>query len=288
MSQVSTSHVGDVASWRTDGVWTRAAAVIDRHVIRHLAKAGLEPTQIDLTIVEEEQIDRPGRPALRVSMGTGDTWCSTFVDWNGVLSWGRPRAWLDRNVLREIARRRWIMAMSDRGLSPDTASFADRAVHPLLHGIVGRRMLTMDMLVARHGPGRSVRYALGGAAARFGRRRSWRPHVETDIPDMPVADVTVDHDRVDVSRMVLSRDVQFHGGDDVEPTVRLGRHRLPDTTLLALSGRPLSDLIDSPILSDDAMPIVERMRTRRNGSQEAVLRRAPNGMPATTRTDVRP
>jgi hypothetical protein len=59
--------------------------------------------------------------------------------------------------------------------------------------------------------------------------------------------------------------------------VRLGRHRLPHTALFSLAGRPLCDLVDSPLLDRSAMPVIDRMRVRPNGSQEAVLRRTADG-----------
>ncbi len=177
------------------------------------------------------------------------------------------------------------MAMVERGITPDTASFRHRSVHPLLEGIVRTGGLTMDMLVARGGGGRSMRYGLGDAATTCRRRRSWHGRIELNLPDMPAADIRIDHDRVEVCRMALSRDVHYHGGEDAESVVRLGRHRLPRTALATLSGRPLSDLVDSHLLSQDAMPIIDRMRTRPNGSQEAVLRRDVTGMPCVVDAD---
>jgi len=260
-----------------DGLWEKALRIVGRHAMRHVEDARMTAADIGLDIREGEQPDRPGRPALRISVGTGDTSCSTWIDWTGTLSWGRPRTWLDRRVLRQIARRRWIMAMEEAGIDPSSAPIGCRRVDPLLSTTIGAGVLSMDALVGDAGHALSARYAVTDGTNGFARSPDYHPRVRVVLHGTAAMDLRVDHDRVFAERLALSPDVVVRRVEDEAPVVRLGRNRLPHTALFSLAGHPLSDLVDSPLLDRRVMPVIDRMRVRPNGAQEAVLRCTADG-----------
>lgn len=287
MEQATTVLAAAASTCLQDALWNRAARVIDRHLLRHVAAAGMYPTDLEIDIVEGEHPDRPGQPALRIAMGAGDVRCSTWMDWNGTLSWGRPRTWLDRRVMREIARRRWMIAMEHGDAGPLAAPFDQRSVDPMLTVLVETGRLSMDRLMSAGVRGLSVRYAVTDGSNGFRHRRDGTGRTQVVLPDVPPIDLHVDHDRVIVERMALSDDVVYRHREDESPVIRLGRCRLPHTALFSLAGRPLSALLDSPLISRHAMPVVERMRIRPSGEQEAVLRTGADGMPVVENLDER-
>ena len=260
-----------------DGLFDAALEIVDRHVLRHLAVAGMDAADVGLEIREGEQPDRPGRPALRVSMGAGDVLCGIWIDWNGTLSWGRPRTWLDRRVLRQIARRRWMVEMEAAAVDPAHAPFDRRNVDPLLAVVIRDGLLSMDQLASGAGHALHARYAVSDGSNGFRRAPDYHARTRVVVSDVPAMDIRVDHDRVFVERLALSEDVVLRHPEDEVPSVRLGRHRLPHTALFSLAGCPLSDLVDSPLLDRRAMPVIGRMRVRPNGAQEAVLACNPDG-----------
>lgn len=281
MQDMSAVLAADACTRPQDGLWDTAMKVIDRHVLRHLEEAGMAPADAGIAIREGEQADRPGRPALQVTIGTEDVRSSTWIDWNGHLSWGRYRTWLDRRVLRQIARRRWILAMEKEGMDPLRAPFDRRSVDPLLRVPVASGLLSMDVLIANGCRTLSSRCAIAGGSQAPRSTFEGDPCLRIALPEVPEMEIRIDYDRVLVERLALSTDVVFRRPEDGAPTVRLGKHRLPHTALFSLAGRPLRELVDSPMLHPEAMPVIDRMRVRRNGGQEAVLRCGSDGALAT-------
>lgn len=269
MQNIPTAAPAAACTRMHDTLWDRASAIVERYVLSHVRAAGMTPEDIGLEVVEGEQPDRPGRPALRVTIGSGDVACFTWLDWNGTLSWGRPRIWLERRVQRQIARRRWMLAMVEGGMDPERAAPADRRVDPLLAGLAARGVPVLDVLATAGGA--SARYAISDGTGGFDRSLDWHPRRILTMPGLPAMDVHVDHDAIVVERMAFSRDVVFRRREDRAPAVRLGRHRLSHTAMFAMTGEPLGNLIASDLLHPAAMPVIDRMRIRTGGTPEALL-----------------
>jgi hypothetical protein len=264
------------ASVRRDD-WACALRVLDDQVGLHLERAGMSAEDIGLRVTVAEDPERPGHPALRVTTGDGDGYTVDYLDWRGRPAWGRPRRRIGRDATRAIARRRWILAMEKEGATPEDVPLHERSVDPLLARWISDGRLTLDALApsGRRPPG--GRYRIGSMpwmrSSHVGRIA-----LGVEVPGLPAMDVHVDHGEVRLYAMSLSRDVTLVQRPDQRPGVLLGRHRLPASALASLPGRPLRDLVDSPHLDPDAMPVVGSVLARANGAAGIRLRSRDDGM----------
>lgn len=267
-----------------DEIWNDARRVIERHVCSHLSDAGIGPREIGLKIEETEHPERRGHPSLRLAMGGHDAHAIVHLDWHGALSWRRPRRWLSYETRRAIARRRWMLAMVDRGVDHQRASLQERCVNPLLRPWTSSGMLSMEGLatsgIVAGGRYHVIPHEHVGRSSHRGRE-----YRRIIVPDVPEMDVHVDYDRVHLVRMRLSRDVTYEHRDADPPLVRIRRHGIPQTLMTALAGQPLRRLVDFPMLDRDDMPVIDRLRTGRDASIEAILRSDGEGRIETRSSD---
>lgn len=259
-----------------DRTWDRARRTFDRHVAAHLHAAGMTAADIHLTVREMEHPQRPGHPALRLEMAHENAGTIVYLDWRGNLSWKRSRRWLDVRIMDAIARRRWILAMQREGLDAAGAPFEVRRVHPLLDMWASMGHIDMDTLL-KEGASATGRYHITPSEQRGRSSHGWHDHIHAVMPGMPEMDIHVDHDRVRLYRLALSSDIVLENLPDDVPKVRLKGYAMPVTVMTALSGQRLDRLVASPLISPNAMPVIDRVRMRASSTIEAVLRRTMDG-----------